>query len=291
MFQRNLLRGLMSKRVALMGPGLVWLMLFLGVPCLLILSNSFFERGTYGGIDHVLTLENYTRGFDSLYVTIALDSMAIAGITTAIALLLGYPAAMAIVRCSPRRQMVALFLVMLPFWTNYLVRTYAWIVLLNREGLVNSALLQIGLIDNPLQLLYNRFAIVVGLVYAYLPFMILSLYTSLARVDVHLREASADLGASALTTFRRVTLPLTVPGVVTGSIFVFVLSLGNFLTPDLLGGKREMMLGNLIYQQFMTARDWPFGSAIAFILIGTMMLLLMLQAGWAGRRLRLQAEL
>ena len=174
-------------------------------------------------------------------------------------------------------------LAILPFWSNYLIRTYAWIVLLNREGLINRALGTLGIVDEPLPLLYNQFSIVVGLLYAYLPFMILALYSSIARLGPELREAAADLGAGFLATLVNVTLPLTVQGIAAGCIFVFVLSIGNFITPDLLGGGRSIMVGNLIYDQFLSARDWPFGSALAFVLIGVMLMLLLVQAWLVNR--------
>ncbi len=266
------------RRSILLAPGLTWLVLFLVIPCGLIFVYSFFERGVYGGIDYLFGPQNYLRAADTLYLRIFLQSFKIALITTALALLIGYPAAYFIALAPPRRQNALLILAILPFWSNYLIRTYAWIVLLNREGLINRALGGIGLIDEPLPLLYNEFSIVVGLLYAYLPFMILTLYASIARLGPELREASSDLGGNALQTFLGVTLPLTVPGIAAGSVFVFVLSIGNFITPDLLGGGRSIMVGNLIYDQFLSARDWPFGSALAFVLIGVMMTLLSVQA-------------
>jgi spermidine/putrescine transport system permease protein len=267
----------------MLAPGLGWLALLLVVPCGLIFVDSFFERGTYGGIDYVFTLENYRRAIDPLYLRIFLGSARIALTATIIALLLGYPAAYLIALQPKSRQMPLLILVMLPFWSNYLIRTYAWMVLLNREGLINRALGGLGLIDAPLPLLYNDFAVITGLVYGYVPFMILALYSSISKLGPDLREASTDLGAGALRTFLRITLPLTLPGIAAGCIFVFVLSIGNFVTPDLLGGKQRAMIGNLIYSQFLTARDWPFGAAIAFILIAIMMLLLAGQAWLINR--------
>ncbi|MBT4890107.1 MAG: ABC transporter permease [Rhodospirillales bacterium] len=266
------------KTAAYVGPGLGWLALFMIIPCGIIFVYSFFERGTYGGIDFIFSFDNFNRALDPIYLNILLTSGRIAGLTTLIALILAYPAAYAI-SCAPtRRQPVFLFMVMLPFWSNYLIRTYAWIVLLNREGLINNSLEGLGLISEPLPLLYNEFAIITGLVYNYLPFVILAIYASLSRLNPEIREASEDLGASSLTTFLRVTLPLTMPGIAAGSIFVFVLSIGNFITPDLLGGGRLMMVGNLIYDQFLSARDWPFGSALSLMLIGVMMMLLFTQA-------------
>jgi spermidine/putrescine transport system permease protein len=274
-------RGL---RLALTLPGLLYLSLFLMVPCALVLLLGAFERGTYGGIDwSVWGTANLVRALDPLYLGILLDSARIAATATVVALLLAYPAAYAIA-LSPRRwQPVLLILVTLPFWSNYLIRTYAWIVLLNREGLINRLLAWLGWTGEPLPLLYNEFAVVTGLVYNYVPFVVLAIYASVSRLDPKLREASADLGARPWATFRHVTLPLTLPGVAVGAVFIFVLSIGNFVTPDLLGGGRMQMVGNLIYDQFLTARDWPFGATLAAILIVLMLGLLALQGRLANR--------
>ena len=273
----------MSRRAILLAPGLGYLALFLVLPCLIIFAYSLFERGTYGGIDYNFTAENYGRVASSLFARIFLDSVRIAGTATIVALLIGYPAAYAIAAQQRHRQMALLVLAMLPFWSNYLIRTYAWIVLLNNEGLINRGLEGLGIINGPLPLLYNEFAIVLGLVYNYVPFVILALYSSISRLGPELREASFDLGGSAWTTFRRVTLPLTVPGIAAGAVFVFVLSIGNFVTPDLLGGGQRPMLGNLIYSQYLSARDWPMGSALGFILVLIMLVLLFGQAVFAHR--------
>jgi spermidine/putrescine transport system permease protein len=271
------------RRLVLLGPGLGWLAIFLVLPCAIVFIYSFFERGTYGGIDYVFTLENYTRAADPLYLSILLTSARVAVVTTLAALAIGYPAAYLIATAPKTWQMPLLILVMLPFWSNYLIRTYAWIVLLNNQGLINHGLQELGIISEPLPMLYNEFAIVVGLLYGYLPFMVLALYSSISRLNPEIFEASADLGASSLRTFVRVTVPLTIPGIAAGSVFVFVLSIGNFVTPNLLGGGRSLMVGNLIFDQFLSARDWPFGAALAFVLIGLMMLLLVAQA-WAVNR-------
>ncbi|GLK87248.1 spermidine/putrescine ABC transporter permease [Pseudomonas turukhanskensis] len=267
----------------LLTPGLGWLALFLVLPCLLVLVYSFVERGAYGGIEWTFTLENYQRAFDPLYLGILLKSAKIAALATLFAVLIGYPAAYAIARAPRHRQPVYLFLVMLPFWSNYLIRTYAWIVLLNREGLLNKLAATLGYSGDPISLLYTESSVVLGLVYNYIPFVILAIYSSLSRINGELWEASRDLGASGWMTFRRVILPLSVPGIAAGSVFVFVLSIGNFITADLLGGKQVQMVGNLIYAQFLTARDWPFGSALSFILIAIMLLLLFVQALLARR--------
>jgi spermidine/putrescine transport system permease protein len=275
----------MSSRFAawlLMAPGLLWLGILMVVPCLLVFALAFFERGTYGGVDwSIFTLENFRRAGDPLYISIFLDSARIAAVSTLLALLIGYPAAYAIVRAPERWQTSLLFLAILPFWTNYLIRTYAWIVLLNPVGLINNVLIHLGLISEPLAILYNEFAVILGLVYSYTPFVILAIYSSLQRLDPSYAEASRDLGAGAIITFIRITLPLTAAGVVAGA--VFVLSIGNFVTPDLLGGGKLQMIGNLIYDQFLSARDWPFGATLAGLLIAVMMALLMLQAVAASR--------
>ncbi|MDE0049678.1 MAG: ABC transporter permease [Rhodospirillales bacterium] len=274
------------RRALLLGPGLTWLALFLVVPTATMLLYSFFERGTYGGIDTILNVENYVRAVDPLYFGILLKSLRIAAIATAVALVIGYPVAYLIATAPKRLQIPLLLLVMLPFWSNYLIRTYAWIVLLNREGLINNALRWLGLIDEPVSLLYNDTAIVIGLVYGYLPFMVLPLYASIARLNPEIREAATDLGASSLRGFWTVTVPLTRQAIAAGCIFVFVPSIGNFITPDLLGGGRTKMIGNLIYDQFLKARDWPFGSTLALILIGVMMALLFMQAWFVNRQMR-----
>jgi spermidine/putrescine transport system permease protein len=267
-----------------MAPGLLWLAMLMVVPCLLIFVLIFFERGIYGGIDwNAPTLENVTRAFDALYLSIFLDSALIAGTSTLVALLIGYPAAYAIAKAPADRQTALLFLAILPFWTNYLIRTYAWIVLLNPAGLINNLLIKAGLVSEPLPLLYTRYAVILGLVYSYTPFVILAIYSALQRLDPSYAEASRDLGASAATTFFRITLPLTASGVAAGVVFVFVLSIGNFVTPDLLGGGKFQMVGNLIYDQFLSARDWPFGATLSAILIAVMLVLLFLQAMAAAR--------
>jgi len=263
----------------LMLPGLMWLGLLMVLPCLLVFVLIFFERGIYGGIDwQAPTLDNIARVFDPLYLSIFLDSGIIAGVSTLVALLIGYPAAYAIAKAPASRQTALLFLAILPFWTNYLIRTYAWIVLLNPAGLINSLLIELGLRSEPLTLLYTKSAVVLGLVYSYTPFVILAIYSALQRLDPSYAEASRDLGAGVVQTFLRITLPLTAPGVAAGAVFVFVLSIGNFVTPDLLGGGKFQMVGNLIYDQFLSARDWPFGAALSVLLIGLMLLLLFAQA-------------
>jgi len=273
----------LGKPRLLMAPALLWLMAFLVAPCALVLANAFFLRGLYGGIEYTLTWENLVRAFDPLYAGIFLRSAEVAGLATVFALLVGYPAAYAIAMAPRRWQATILFLAVLPFWSNYLIRTYAWIVLLNREGLLTQALRWMGYTGEPPSLLYTDGAVIVGLVYNYLPFVILAVYSALSRLNPEFREASRDLGAGGFTTFRRVILPLTMPGVAAGAVFVFVLSIGNFVTPALLGGGRFQMVGNLVYDQFLTANDWPFGAALSLVLITVMMALLVAQGLVADR--------
>ena len=261
-----------------MAPALAWLAVLMVVPCALVLAIAFFRRGIYGGIDYNFTLENFALGLDPLSAGIFLNSARIAAAATLLALLIGYPAAYAIAAAPRRLQPLLLFVAVLPFWSNYLIRTYAWIVLLNREGLITQLLRWLGYQGEPPSLLYTEGAVIVGLVYNYLPFVILACFASLSRLSPELTEASRDLGGSAFTTFRRITLPLTVPGIAAGAVFVFVLSIGNFLTPALLGGGRFQMIGNLVYDQFLTANDWPFGAALSMVLIALMVLLLSAQA-------------
>lgn len=267
-----------AKPNLLAAPAIGWLVAFMVGPCLLIFVYAFFERGLYGGIDYNFTTDNFARVVDPLYARIFLNSARIALTTTIIAILIAYPAAYAIAKAPQRWQPILLFFAVLPFWSNYLIRTYAWIVLLNREGLINNALRWFGYQGEPLSMLYSEGAVITGLVYNYLPFVILAIYSVLSRLNPELMEASRDLGAGAVRTFIRVTLPLTLPGVAAGGVFVFVLSIGNFVTPALLGGGRFQMIGNLVYDQFLTANDWPFGAALGMTLIAIMIALLMVQA-------------
>jgi spermidine/putrescine transport system permease protein len=245
---------------------------------LLIISLSFFERGVYGGIEYNFNFQNYFRVLEFTYLKIIANSAKIAFLSGLFAVLIGYPAAYFIHKAPAKYQIALLFLVMLPFWSNYLIRTYAWMVLLNNQGLFNTLLIKLNIITEPLNILYTEFAVITGLVYNYLPFVILSIFSSISKLDRNLIEASKDLGGNSIKTFLLVTLPLTLPGVAAGFIFVFVLSIGNFITPDLLGGGKFLMIGNLIYDQFLSARDWPFGASLSFVLISIMLLLLFLQA-------------
>lgn len=243
------------------------------LPLCIVASYSALTRGAYGGLGPPWTTQSYARVIDPLYLTILLRSFWIAFAATAGCLVLGFPLALFISRAG-RRKNLYLSLVMLPFWTSFLVRTYAWMFLLRDTGLINASLQKLGLIHDPLPLLYNEGTVIVGLVYGYLPFMVLPLYATLERLDKSLLEAAADLGARPWQTLLRVILPLCLPGIRAGSILVFIPCLGAYLTPDLLGGGKSVMIGNLIQNQFTSARDWPFGSAISLLLMAIVMVLL-----------------
>ncbi len=247
-------------------PTWVWMVGLFAAPFSIVLGYSFLTRGVYGGVEHPWTLENYQRLFDPLYWNILLRSFGMALVATVLCMILAFPAALFISR-SAKHKNLYLQLVMLPFWTSFLVRTYAWLFLLRDTGLVNIALQKVGIIHSPLQLLYNDGAVLLGLVYGYLPFMVLPIYATLERLDPSLPEAAADLGARPWATLLRVIVPLSRPGIIAGAVLVFIPCLGAYLTPDLLGGGRTVLVGNLVQSQFTTARDWPFGSAVSMLLM------------------------
>jgi spermidine/putrescine transport system permease protein len=260
---------------ALLGPGVFWLAAFFLVPILIMLGYSMMPRGIYGGVEPGFTLEHYRRFFDPLYLDILRRTFVWSIACTVICLVLGYPVAYVIAR-GGRWKNFLLFLVVLPFWTSFLVRTFAMIFLMRDTGLINSWLLKLGVIHEPITILYTPFAVMAGLVYGFLPFMILPIYASLEKLDLSLLEAAEVLGARPGARFRRVTLPLSMPGVVAGCLLVFIPALGSFLTADLLGGAKQLMIGNLVQNQFSAARNWPFGSAASFIVMALVLVGVML---------------
>ena len=284
-----------SRAWTLLAPTWVVLGVFLLAPLALMLLVSFAERGTYGGIapvddlgQYILSgdfLGNYARSFRGIFLKIGWRSAWMAVLTTVLCLTVSYPVAYYVAQVAPRRwKGLLLGLVVVPFWTSFLIRTYAWMFLLRTEGLINTSLLGLGLVDRPLELLYTPLAVMIGLVYGELPFMILPLYASLEKLDRSLLEAASDLGAGRAGTFWRVTVPLTAPGIAAGTVLVFVPSLGQFVVSDLLGGARSMLLGNLIQNQFAVARNKPFGAAIALELAVLVLLLLWAYASYTRRR-------
>jgi spermidine/putrescine transport system permease protein len=261
--------------VLLLVPCLLVLLGLFVVPQLLMLGASLGRRSAYGGVIRDLSLANYVRALDPLYLRILAKSIGLAATTTLLCLAVAYPVAFWIgLRAAPRWRSALLVLVILPFWTSFLVRMYAWIFVLRTEGLLNLLLGRFGV--PPLPLLYNDFAVLLGQVYGELPFMILPLYASLEKLDRSLLEAAADLGAAPARALWRVTLPLTAPGIAAGCLLVFIPSLGSYLAPDLLGGGQTIYVGNLIQSQFAVARDMPFGSALSFLLSLTVLVLLFL---------------
>ena len=269
-----------ARAWALLSPSVLWLVAFLILPLALMLVYSVLERGTYGGVTWQPTLEAYARFFDPLYLRVLERTLVVATVATLLCLLLGYPLAWVIAR-SERWKQLLLVLVVLPFWTSFLVRTYAIAFLLRDEGVINTLLLDLHLIRQPLQMLYTRGAVMAGLVYGYLPFMVLPIYASLEKLDISLLEAAEILGARPWARFARIVLPLSLPGVAAGCLLVFIPALGAFLTPDLLGGARQLMIGNLVQNQFTSARNWPFGAATSFVLVGIVLLAV---AGWLAIR-------
>ena len=253
--------------LALVSPTAIYLLLFVVLPMVLIAGLSFLTRGSYGNIVYQVNYSNYARLLDPLYLRILVYSLGVGAATTVLTILIGYPLAYFIARAPARQRSLLLFLILLPFWTNFIIRIYAWIMILRTEGFLNTILLNLGVIQVPLNILYTPTAVLIGMVYEFLPFMVLPLYTSLEKIENAQLEAAADLGARPFRAFLRITLPLSVPGMIAGSILVFIPAMGMFVVPDLMGGAKTMLVGNLIRNQFLTARNWPFGAAAAMLLM------------------------
>ena len=256
-----------------LAPTWALLLATLAAPLAIVCVYSLRSRGAYFGVQAPWTLENYARLWDPLYGAILLRSFWIAAVSSALCVVLGFPLALFLSRAGARKNLY-LALVILPFWTSFLIRTYAWMFLLRDTGLINTALQALGLIHEPLPLLYNSGAVILGLVYGYLPFMVLPLYAALERLDPSLLEAAADLGARPFEALWRVTIPLAAGGIRAGAILVFVPCLGTYLTSDLLGGSKTVLIGNLVQDQFTASRDWPFGAAVSLALMALAMVLL-----------------
>jgi len=265
----------------LVAPLFLWVAAFVIAPTLIMLVYSFCERGTLGGVVFNFTLANYAAVFDPTYLQIVVRSIFFAGLTTAICLAMGYPVAYFIGRASEKSRNLLLMMVMIPFWTSFLIRTYAWVTILKNEGLLNSVLIQYGLIAQPFEMLYTPGAVILGLVYTFLPFMILPIYTSVEKLDNALVEAAFDLGAGPLRAFSKVIVPMTSPGITAGILLVFVPALGLYAVNDILGGGKVDMIGNIIENQFKgNARNWPFGAALGI----TLMVAFALAFWFTGRR-------
>lgn len=254
------------RKFLIAGPVALWLLIFQAIPLLIILVTSFGRRTPLGTIEWTFTLSNYARFFDPLYLGVLKDSFIVALTVTIATLLVGYPIAYWIAQRPAESRSRWLMLVIVPFWTSMLIRTYAWKFLLQNNGLLNSLFKAMGLTEEGFKLLYTQGAAILGLAYMLLPFMILPIYTAVEKLDGRLIRAAFDLGARPVRTFFQVVLPLTLPGVAAGSILVFVPSIGLFYVADILGGGQTLLIGNLIQRQFYSARDWPFGSAASVIL-------------------------
>jgi spermidine/putrescine transport system permease protein len=264
---RRIRENVYFKGLSLISPTMVYLFIFMIAPLVLVIILSFMARGPYGNVVYRFNLENYLRLIDPIYLRVLWFSLEIAALTTVATVIIGYPLAYFIGRAPERQRSLFLFLILVPFWTNFIIRIYAWIMILRTEGLLNTFLLNIGLIKIPLNILYTPTAVMIGMVYEFLPFMVLPLYTSIEKMDLSQLEAAADLGARPWQTFLRITLPVTMPGMVAGSILVFIPALGMFVIPDLMGGAKTELVGNLIRNQFLTARNWPFGAAASMVLL------------------------
>ncbi len=273
----------------LLGPALLWLLVLTLLPVGIMAYYSVLSRGPWGTIVHTLTLDNYRQVADPIFLRILGRSLRLALLTTALCLLSGYVLAYWMTFYGGHRKQLYSFLVILPFWTSDLVRLYAWITLLADHGIINNVLMTLGVLQHPLPLLYNEGAVLIGLVYTYLPFMVLPLYASLERLDRTVLEAAADLGATPAECFSRVTLPLTKGGILSGSVLVFVPSVGEFLIPELLGGAKTMLLGKFIALKFTGLRHWPLGAAYALVLVTLIVLLLVMYLRLGGSKSAFQA--
>lgn len=247
-------------------PAFIWMVFFMAIPLVYILVISFLTKGQQWGIEFKFTLDNYKRFFDPLYLKIFLNSFLVAGLVTIITLLLGYPFAFFITLFPKKHQSLIIMLLMIPFWTNTLIRVYGWIIILQKRGIINTFFLNLHLFSEPHNFLYRQSTVMLGIIYTMLPFMILPLYNAVEKIDRELIEASYDLGANKVQTFFNVTIPQTASGIMTGCIMVFMPSIGIYYIADLLGGANSILLGNLIKNQFFEARNWPFGAAVSVIM-------------------------
>ncbi len=260
--RNTLAQGLLSA------PLIAWTLLFVGVTIGYIIVLSFLKRDPNGyGVLPEFTLENYAKLLDANYVKVFFNTLKLGVETTVLCILLGYPFGYAMGRASEKLRTILMLLVIVPFWTNALIRIYGWRILLAGNGPINAFLMSVGIIEKPLKMLNTHGAVVLGMVYALLPFMILPVYTSVEKMDWSLTEAGRDLGASAYSVFRTITLPLTAPGLLTGSVLVFVPSLALFFMSDLMGGPSDILIGNLVHDQLLKSRDWPFAAALSVVLL------------------------
>jgi putrescine transport system permease protein len=278
-------RAVVFHRRVVFGIPFLWLLLFFLLPFALVLKISFSSavmaippyQPVFNFVDNTFTVvvnfSNYLFLLsDSLYIAAYWSSVKIALISTLVCLLIGYPMAYAMARASVRMQMVLLLMVMLPSWTSFLIRVYAWMGILGNQGLLNNLLIWLGAIDAPLKMLNTNFAVVLGIAYAYLPFMVLPIYTNLVKLDLRLLEAASDLGCRSLTTFWSITLPLSKAGIIAGSMLVFIPAVGEFVIPELLGGPDTLMIGKVLWEEFFNNRDWPVASSLAIVMLALLLI-------------------
>ena len=277
------------RQAVILGTLLAPVTLFLGVfflaPLAIIALFSFLTPGLYGGVEWAFYHWNYGRIFgwadgiieiyEPVYLQILFRSLSFAAVTVVLTLILCYPVAFWVSRLPPRWRLLFLFLITLPFFASLIVRLYAWLLILKPTGLLNTSLLALGVISEPLEILYTPTAVVLGMVYIMIPFMFLPLYAAVDNLDRAQIEASLDLGATRYQTFRKVVVPQTLPGIMGGAVIVFIPSVGNFIVPDVLGGAKGLMIGNLVEQQFLSARNWPFGSALSMIIMAVVLTVLL----------------
>ena len=277
----KLMRNRFQKIVTALVVG--WLTLFVFLPNLMIFATSFLTRDDARFVSMVFTFSNYTRLLDPLYAEVLLHSLNMAVIATLCCLLLGYPFAWCLTKLPARLRPLMLFLLIVPFWTNSLIRIYGLKIFLSTRGWLNEFLLWLGAIEKPFRIMYTPEAVILGLIYILLPFMVMPLYSSLEKLDKPILEAARDLGASKTQTFFRIILPLTMPGIVAGSLLVLIPAMGLFYVADLMGGAKNLLIGNIIKSQFLNIRDWPFGAATSIVM--TLLMGLMLLFYWRAARL------
>ncbi|MBG20684.1 MAG: spermidine/putrescine ABC transporter permease [Rhizobiales bacterium] len=271
----------------------VFLLIFFFTPLAIMVVYSFLMPGLYGGVEWEFFHLNYGRilgwadtkyeKFDPVYLWIFLRSLRLAALTVLTTLLISYPAAFWVSRMRPSLKELSIFLITLPFFVSLIVRLFAWVLILRPTGFLNQALMGTGITNEPVEFLYTDFAVIIGMTYVFIPFMFLPVYASVEKLDNSLLEASADLGANRIQTFRRVVLPATLPGIVGGSVITFIPAFGNFIVPSVLGGAKVVMIGNLIEQQFLSARNWPFGAALAMMVMAAVLVLLIVQVRLSRR--------
>lgn len=265
-----------NKKRYLTAPYVIWSVIFTVIPLIMIIVYSFSGRDNFGNIVYEFTFDNYKNFFTPIYLNVLWRSIKLSIYSTLICLILGYPMAYIIAKAKGVKQNLMVMLFIVPLWTNFLLRTYAWMGLLRDQGIINEVLIGLGIINEPIQMLYTSGAVVLGMVYNYLPFMVLPIYSILVKIDKSLIEAARDMGANEYQVFRKVIFPLSFPGVATGIIMVFMPAVSTFVISDLLGGGQTILLGNLIQNQFMAARNWQFGSAVSVL----MMLMLVASMGY-----------